>query len=99
MDDMHPKRYWRQNTWFRRPITLFKLKRKRSDGNYKEDEIDCKVTYSWLDKKYHYYQLKLTPEILISLKKFLHNADKRACGINEIYLFKLIHLNSIICQN
>ena len=96
MDDMNPKKYWRQNTWFRRPITLFKLKRKRSDGNFKEDEIDCEVTYDWLGKKYRYYQL--TPDYHASLKKFLHNADKRACGINEIYLFKLIYLNSI-CQN
>lgn len=95
-DDIHSKKYWRHNSWFGMPVNIFKLKRKRCDGNYKEDEIDCGVYYDWVDKKYRYYQL--TPEYYASLKEFLHNANKRACGINEIYLFKLIHLKSI-CQN
>lgn len=96
MDDMNPKKYWRQNTWFKRPITLFKLKRKRSDRNYKEDEIDCEVRYNWFYKEYHYHQLK--PNYYASLNEIFHKAKRRACGINEIYLFKLIYLNSI-CQN
>ena len=94
--DMHPKKYWRHNSWFGRPITIFKLKRKRPDGNYKKDEIDCEVSYDWLDKNYRYYQL--TPDYYASLKEFFHKAKRRACGINEIYLFKLIYLNSL-CQN
>ena len=97
MDDMHPKKYWRHNSWSRKPINIFRLKRKRYDGNYKVDEIDCGVSYGWLDKKYHY-----SPDYYddyASLKEFLnHKANKRPCGINEIYLFKLIYLNSI-CQN
>ena len=60
MDEMLSKKYWRHNSWCSRPINIFRLKRKRYDGNYKEDEIDCEI--------------------------------------NEIYLFKLIYLNSI-CQN
>ena len=94
--NMHPKKYWRHNSWLGKPINIFKLKRKRYNGNHKEDEIDCGVSYDWLDKKYRYYQL--TPDYYDSLKEFFHKANKRACGINEIYLFKLNYLNSI-CQN
>lgn len=99
MDDVLPKKYWRHNSWCSkpRPSIIFKLKKKRCDKNYKEDEIACEVSYDWSDKKYHYYQL--IPHYYALLDESFHETKRRACGINEIYLFKLIHLNSIICQN
>ena len=93
MDDMHPKKYWRHNSWSSKPISIFKLKKKRSDKNYKEDEIDCEVSYSWFNKKYHYLQ-----QVNHDYNEFFHRTKRRACGINEIYLFKLTYLRSI-CQS